>query len=511
MARTIKPGASPRPNRPRSTQISGVFPHVDDNTRRVETSPIRSPGNPKGRKVARGPDRRLSNMPEAISNYRKAKEKAEAAVAATRKRESVQSIRKVEVAQRQRGEGSNSEQDHPDEVLTQLKAQNVKRGSVWVNAAENRRGEEIVAAIASPDSSSPGDHLKHEERETRKIDPEESSAPAWAKMLNYVRKERGWKKSIESLFAKFDKDGSGEIDIGEFREAVITLGFGLTPKQLVYFRRDIDQDGDGYVSLKEFLLAIRLRMKAQIAVGSDDPLAVATESAWTKLIAIIDNDPSDWKHRVQRMFEAVDNSGTGAIDMMDLNTGLVAMDLLLSTEELRGFAEDVDEDGSGKISFDQFVCAIQQRRRMANPLERNDAGGKTRLERKDEEVERDAPAIVDQEEPSPAVLEDNRAKQGASKILEQASSAEENALAVESAWKLILDVVGSDDRGWETAASSCFSRLDLQRAGSIDMKELGEGLVKLGINLSSSQLLALMRDIGMAHVFVCFGILLFSA
>ena len=59
------------------------------------------------------------------------------------------------------------------------------------------------------------------------------------------------------LFHRFDKDGSGELDSGEFQEALKELGVMLDPEQMEDLVHEIDTDGDGSISISEF--AERLR------------------------------------------------------------------------------------------------------------------------------------------------------------------------------------------------------------------------------------------------------------
>ena len=61
-----------------------------------------------------------------------------------------------------------------------------------------------------------------------------TSTLAWAKILQLARgNPSGWRKSVEAIFRKFDRNGNGGIDVGELGMALKKLGAMLTPKQLV--------------------------------------------------------------------------------------------------------------------------------------------------------------------------------------------------------------------------------------------------------------------------------------
>lgn len=59
--------------------------------------------------------------------------------------------------------------------------------------------------------------------------------------------------TIVSAFEALDGDGSGKLSHDEFARALTRLGMGLTPKQLDVLLGCLDVDGDGKVSLPEFL------------------------------------------------------------------------------------------------------------------------------------------------------------------------------------------------------------------------------------------------------------------
>jgi Ca2+-binding EF-hand superfamily protein len=101
-------------------------------------------------------------------------------------------------------------------------------------------------------------------------------------------------------------------------------------------RRDIDQDGDGHVSLKEFLLATRLRMKARALEGhSDDPAVMALENAWSELLFCTMENPT-WKENVPQMFDTYDLDHSGEdIDFDEFSTGIrvIGINLILKTSK----------------------------------------------------------------------------------------------------------------------------------------------------------------------------------
>jgi calmodulin len=64
--------------------------------------------------------------------------------------------------------------------------------------------------------------------------------------------EEEMKKLARSIFEMFDDDGSGEITLTEFSEALVKMNSGLTIDEITAIVRDFDEDGDGTISLEEF-------------------------------------------------------------------------------------------------------------------------------------------------------------------------------------------------------------------------------------------------------------------
>lgn len=58
---------------------------------------------------------------------------------------------------------------------------------------------------------------------------------------------------LKEQFARFDTDGSGDIDAQELAVIMDIIGEKSTPEQLTELMKEADADGDGKVSYVEFL------------------------------------------------------------------------------------------------------------------------------------------------------------------------------------------------------------------------------------------------------------------
>ena len=67
--------------------------------------------------------------------------------------------------------------------------------------------------------------------------------------------------SVLTVFKKYDSDGSGELDPAELLNALRDLGLPLTLEEVQQAVAEIDCDGDGTVSIKEFLSLLNYRVR----------------------------------------------------------------------------------------------------------------------------------------------------------------------------------------------------------------------------------------------------------
>jgi len=71
-------------------------------------------------------------------------------------------------------------------------------------------------------------------------------------------------EALESLFALFDSDGSGQVDAEEMRITMGLLGFEIAEdsEQHIHLVSDYDEDGDGSIGFAEFKKLILERMQS---------------------------------------------------------------------------------------------------------------------------------------------------------------------------------------------------------------------------------------------------------
>ena len=73
---------------------------------------------------------------------------------------------------------------------------------------------------------------------------------------------------------------------------------------------------------------------------------------------MIDFTTEDRK-QYKEVFDALDSDGSKAITIKELEDPLIALGFVNSRDEVKDMVADVDEDGSGKIEFDEFLLIMR--------------------------------------------------------------------------------------------------------------------------------------------------------
>jgi hypothetical protein len=100
--------------------------------------------------------------------------------------------------------------------------------------------------------------LLHVETEVNHERHDSVPGQVFAKILDHANKQHA---NLLHLFHRFDADDSGGLEPDEFRQALLELGITLSAEDLDLVMEEMDRDGDGYVSTKEFSDRMRLAKK----------------------------------------------------------------------------------------------------------------------------------------------------------------------------------------------------------------------------------------------------------
>lgn len=126
-------------------------------------------------------------------------------------------------------------------------------------------------------------------------------------------------------FGIFDADGSGSISAQELAMVMRELDHDVTPQQILEMMAEVDLDGSGTIDYEEFK-------------------------------ALMVSERGDREARLRVAFEVLDASGTGKIDLADLEPVMIRFGL--GSDELEQMIAVVDGDGDGSLDFEEFAALM---------------------------------------------------------------------------------------------------------------------------------------------------------
>jgi len=127
---------------------------------------------------------------------------------------------------------------------------------------------------------------------------------------------------LKSLFESADTDGSGSIDRAELGTLLKKAGYEFSDKQVELFYKMCDEDGSGVLELADFFSLTLFIFWAQI------------------------------------LFAKADTDGSDAVDLMEFNTALKRLGIMMEPEAVAKYFNELDSDQSGKLSFNEYLEVI---------------------------------------------------------------------------------------------------------------------------------------------------------
>merc|ERR1712001_186434 len=134
---------------------------------------------------------------------------------------------------------------------------------------------------------------------------------------------------IKCLKVLFDTKKQDYLSADELGEIMRAMGFRPTEEELVDLVNEIDEDGSGQIEFAEFC-----QLCATFLV--EDP------------------DIETMKKELKDAFRISDKEGQGFITTETLRELIGELLAPLTEEELEGILDELDEDGSGSMDFDEF-------------------------------------------------------------------------------------------------------------------------------------------------------------
>jgi Ca2+-binding EF-hand superfamily protein len=132
---------------------------------------------------------------------------------------------------------------------------------------------------------------------------------------------------FRAAFNMFDLDASGTIETHELKEVLTQLGEAPSDEDIQEMIILVDENKDGVVDFDEFITLMRLRMG---------------------------DSGEDAEHNLKDVFDIFDADGSGFIDRKEMGSLMKKLAQSLSEDEITAIMEEVDIDGDGEVSFEEF-------------------------------------------------------------------------------------------------------------------------------------------------------------
>jgi calmodulin len=130
----------------------------------------------------------------------------------------------------------------------------------------------------------------------------------------------------KEAFAMFDKNGDGAISVKELTTVMRSLGLNPTENEIIEIMAHLDLDGDGEISLSEFVHIVLDRMRLL-----------------------------DTEDEIRKVFRVFDKDGNGFISGAELKYMLTNMGHKLDDDEVEELLATADIDGDGQLNYEEFV------------------------------------------------------------------------------------------------------------------------------------------------------------
>jgi len=139
-------------------------------------------------------------------------------------------------------------------------------------------------------------------------------------------------KVLKLCFNLFDVKKQDFLSGDDLDEILRVMGFRPSAEELKEILEEIDEDGSGEIEFGEFC-----QLCAKFLVEEPNEETMKTE--------------------LKEAFRVYDKDGAGFITTGQLREIIAELDSRLTSEDLDGIIEEIDEDGSGTMDFDEF-CAM---------------------------------------------------------------------------------------------------------------------------------------------------------
>lgn len=171
------------------------------------------------------------------------------------------------------------------------------------------------------------------------------------RLVSYVKRSE---LSLPELFAMIDKDGSGSVDVNEFRAGLRSVGLSFSDADIDELLKLVDADGDGELECDEFCSCM-------------DEIIEQDASSGPSVLTNLCNHLHVHGTNAQELFDSFDDDNTGDLDAKEFHAILVQVGINVSETAARQAMNELDLDGDGQLEISELVNNIaefQRKRRV---------------------------------------------------------------------------------------------------------------------------------------------------
>ncbi|CAH0044218.1 unnamed protein product [Clonostachys solani] len=154
---------------------------------------------------------------------------------------------------------------------------------------------------------------------------------------------------FKEAFSLFDKDGDGEITTKELGTVMRSLGQNPSESELQDMINEVDADNNGTIDFPEFLTMMARKMKD---TDSEEEIREAFK------VCGYDRDDAVLKADMRQVF---DRDNNGFISAAELRHVMTSIGEKLTDDEVDEMIREADQDGDGRIDYNEFVQLMMQK------------------------------------------------------------------------------------------------------------------------------------------------------
>ncbi|EMR67428.1 putative calmodulin protein [Eutypa lata UCREL1] len=145
---------------------------------------------------------------------------------------------------------------------------------------------------------------------------------------------------FKEAFSLFDKDGDGQITTKELGTVMRSLGQNPSESELQDMINEVDADNNGTIDFPEFLTMMARKMKD---TDSEEEIREAFKVCCLHWEQVFDRD------------------NNGFISAAELRHVMTSIGEKLTDDEVDEMIREADQDGDGRIDYNEFVQLMMQK------------------------------------------------------------------------------------------------------------------------------------------------------